>query len=169
MSNPTWHLPCNLLSQSITIMRPQGRMGNEGLAFWFGIENQNHLFVTHIVEVFGSGFISTPLHMSLSLNAMTRLTQLTEELDIYLIGQIHSHPGNFVDLSELDKRHGIRIPDYLSVVCPYYAQRDIVGFEECGVHVFENNKYRRMSNKEIATRLFMQDQPLEKIRIEVKA
>lgn len=169
MSNSTWHLPKNLLSQSITIMRPQGRMGNEGLAFWFGIENQNHLIVTHIVEVFGSGFISTPLHMSLSLKAMTRLTQLTEELDIYLIGQIHSHPGNFVDLSELDKRHGIRIPDYLSVVCPYYAQKDLIGFEECGLHVFENNKFRRMLNKEVSTRLFIQDLPLEKISIEVKA
>lgn len=169
MSSPTWHLPNNLLSQSITIMRPQGHIGNEGLAFWFGIENQNNLIVTHNVEVFGSGFNTTPLHMSLSLNAMTRLTQLTEELDVFLIGQIHSHPGNFVDLSELDKRHGIRIPDYLSVVCPYYAQRDIVNLEEFGFHVFEKNKYRRILNKEISTRISIQNKPLEKIRIEVKA
>ncbi len=169
MSSSTWHLPNNLLSQSITIMRPQGRMGNEGLVFWFGIENGVSSVITHIVEVFGSGFITTPLHMSLSLNAMTRLTEITEELDVFLIGQIHSHPGNFVDLSELDKKHGIRIPDYLSVVCPYYAQKDLIGLEECGVHVFENYKYRRMLNKEISTRISIQNMPLEKIRIEVKA
>lgn len=169
MSSPIWHLPDNLLSQSIAIMRPQGRVGNEGLAFWFGVENQNKLMVTHIVEVFGTGFITTPLHMSLSLIAMTRLTQLTEELNIFLIGQIHSHPGNFVDLSELDKSHGIRIPDYLSVVCPYYAQRDLVDLEEFGFHVFEKNKYRRMLNKEISTRISIQNEPLEKISIEVKA
>ena len=65
MSRPTWHLPNNLLSQSITIMRPQGRIGNEGLAFWFGIENGVSSVVSHIVEVFGSGFITTPLYMSL--------------------------------------------------------------------------------------------------------
>lgn len=169
MNSPTWHLPNNLLSQSITIMRPQGRMGNEGLVFWFGIENQNNLIVTHIVEVFGSGFNTSPLHMSLSLNAMAKLTQLTEELGIFLIGQIHSHPGNFVDLSELDKMHGIRIPDYLSVVCPYYAQRDVVGLEEFGFHVFENSKYRRMLNKEISTRISIEDKSLEKISLEVKA
>ncbi len=169
MSNPNWYLPSSLLSQSIITMRPQGRIGNEGLAFWFGVEDKNNLVVSHIVEVFGSGFITTPLHMSLSSNAMIKLTNLAEELGVFLIGQIHSHPGNFIDLSEVDKRLGIRIQDYLSVVCPYYAQRDMADLNEFGFHVFENNSYRRMPNNEVLTRIYFQNKSLEKIRLEVKA
>lgn len=164
-----WNLPANLLRESIAIMRPHGMVGNEGLALWFGTADGDCADVTHLVEVSGPGFRTTPLYMSLSLRAMMVLTDLAEKLDAFLIGQIHSHPERFLDLSELDKTHGIRSPDYLSVVCPYYAQRDLSGFDDCGVHVFENRCYRRMSPDEISRRLIVREAHITKIRCEVPA
>lgn len=164
-----WNLPTNLLRESIAIMRPHGMVGNEGLALWFGTTDGDHANITHLVEVSGPGFRTTPLYMSLSLRAMVVLTDLAEELDTFLIGQIHSHPERLLDLSELDKTHGIRSPDYLSVVCPYYAQRDLSGFDDCGVHVFENRRYRRMSPDEISRRLILREAYITKIRCEVPA
>ena len=169
MTQAQWNLPATLLNESIAIMRPHGAVGNEGLALWFGTSDGDRTNVTHIVDVTGPGFRTTPLYMSLSLSAMAVLTDLTEKLDTFLIGQIHSHPERFLDLSALDKEHGIRSPDYLSVVCPYYAQRDLSSFDDCGVHVFENRRYRRMSPDEVSRRLIMSDVHVNKIRCEVPA
>ncbi len=169
MKHSRWSLPRNLLAESISIMRPHGASGNEGLVLWFGTEDGAGAAVTHIVDVHGPGFRTTPLYMSLSLHAMSLLTDLAEQLDVFLVGQIHSHPGRLLDLSELDEEHGIRSPDYLSVVCPYYAQRDLHDFNDCGVHVFEERAYRRLSPAEVAHQLFVSDAPLIKVRCEVPA
>ena len=167
MTQRNWSLPRNLLAESISIMRPHGASGNEGLGLWFGTEHGAGAAVTHIVEVYGSGFQTTPLYMSLSLRAMSLLTDLAEQLDVILIGQIHSHPGRLLELSRLDEEHGIRSLDYLSVVCPYYAQRDLHDFNDCGVHVFEERAYRRLSPGEVTRQLVVNDRPLTKVRCEV--
>src|SRR5262249_1202483 len=138
MNRLRWCLPGDLLRASVEIMRPNGADGNEGLALWLGCRSDAETaHVTHLVEVYGSGFRTLPLHVSLSVKAISGLDDLAESLDCYLLGQIHSHPRNFLDLSELDKEHGIRVPDYLSVVCPHYAQRGTTRLRDCGIHVFE--------------------------------
>ena len=164
-----WNIPKNLLNESITIMRPQGTIGNEGLALWFGQIYDSHIDITHIVEVSGAGFHTTPLYMNLSLRAMIKLTDLAEKIDSPLVGQIHSHPGRLIDLSILDKEQGIRKPNYLSVVCPYYAQRNLNDLNQCGVHVFEKGHYRRMPTTEISQRIKISDIETKKIQCEVPA
>lgn len=164
-----WILPATLLSESLAIMRPHGAVGNEGLALWFGTADGFQAKVTHVVNVSGPGFRTSPLYMSLSLRAMVALTNLAEKFDTYLIGQIHSHPERLLDLSDLDKEHGIRSPDYLSLVCPHYAQRTLDGFDDCGVHVFESHRYRRMSPDEVSRRIIIRDAHVTTIRCEVPA
>jgi proteasome lid subunit RPN8/RPN11 len=148
-------------------MKPHGQRGNEGLALWFGLGDEGHVQITHAVEVFGPGFFTAPFFMSLSMRAMAALTDLAEEHGVFLAAQIHSHPGTFVDLSELDEAHGIRTPDYLSVVCPYYAQRPIARLDECGLHVFERDRYRRLASDEIERRVTVRGTQLTKLRLEV--
>jgi len=167
MTQLHWTLPQGLLETSIEVMRPHGARGNEGLALWFGSGDERHVQFTHVVEVLGPGFTTMPLYMSLSLRAMAALTDLAEKHGMFLAGQIHAHPATFIDLSELDEAQGIRTPDYLSVVCPHYAQRRIAGLEACGVHVFERDRYRRMSIQEIARRIVVRDAPLTVLRLEV--
>lgn len=167
MKHLHWLLPNSLLADSLTIMKPQGARGNEGLALWFGSTDGSYAKITHVVELAGPGFRTAPQQMYVSLRAMSTLTNLAERLGVILIGQIHSHPGRYLDLSNVDKERGIRSPDYLSVVCPFYAQRKLSGIEECGVHVFEDRQFRRMSPGEISQRLIMQDTNVVKIKCEV--
>lgn len=169
MNSFTWQLPRNLLADSIKIMRPHGAIGNEGLALWFGSADGQSAKITHLVEVFGNGFRNHPLFMQLSLAAMASLTDLADSLSVALIGQIHSHPGLFLDLSPLDIAHGIRSPSYLSVVCPHYAQHDVHNYTGCGVHVFENGRYRRLAKLEIQDRLKLVPDNVLHIRHEVSA
>ncbi len=162
-----WALPSNLLSASVEIMRPSGAMGNEGLALWFGAVSSASVDVSHVVAVHGSGFRSAPLQLRLSYRAMEVLTDLSVSLGTYLIGQIHSHPGLMLDLSDVDKTYGIRCQDYLSIVCPHYAQRDLHTVHECGVHVFDKGGYRRLSRVEIERRILKSVGLANKIAIEV--
>jgi hypothetical protein len=169
MTQVHWLLPANLLAESIAVMRPHGAKGSEGLALWLGAAHGSRIEVTHIVEVFGPGFVTTPLYMNLSLRAMSVLTDLADRLGTYLIGQIHSHPENLLDLSDLDIRQGIRSPDYLSVVCPYYAQKPLTEYARCGVHVFEGSRYRRLRPADISSRLLVGDTRVTRIKCEVPA
>lgn len=154
MSTMRWSLPHNILSSSIEIMRPHGKVGNEGLALWFGsTEASGKISVTHAIDLRGTGFVTSPLFLSLSIRAAVRLTELADQLGAHLVGQVHSHPGRFIDLSEVDIAHGFRVPNFLSVVCPHYAQDPETRLSDCGMHVFERGAYRRLSATETSYRI----------------
>jgi hypothetical protein len=169
MNSINWKIPDEVLPASIAVMRPHGASGNEGLALWFAVQEGANVMFTHVVAPYGPGFRTTPLFMSLSFRAMSVLTEFADANGVFLAGQIHSHPGNFIDLSELDEAHGIRVPDYLSVVCPYYAQRDIRSFNDCGVHYFDVDHYRRLPQHEIASRISTSYRPIQKVSVKVPA
>ena len=169
MEEMTWSLPDDLLEKSVEVMRPHGRMGNEGLALWLGKTEGSCARVTHIVSLHGDGFRTSPLQLRLSWNAMSALTELADKLDAYLVGQIHSHPGHFIDLSEVDQVYGIRCQNYLSMVCPHYAQRAIVGIHECGVHIFDRGNYRRFAAGEVSRRIETSKETVASIELEVPA
>ena len=163
----TWDLPRDLLPRSIDAMRPYGAMGHEGLGLWFGHEQGGKVSITHLVLPHGRGLVTHPLHLSLSMRAMSRITKLADELDRYWAGQIHSHPGLLLDLSDVDCRMGVLVQDYLSLVCPYYAQRDVQDVRQCGVHVFDAGAYRRLTHLEIDAVITVSDRPLEVVPVEV--
>lgn len=169
MQEMTWSLPGDLLETSVEVMRPHGRTGNEGLALWLGKTDGSHARVTHLVSLHGAGFQTSPLQLRLSWNAMSKLTELADKLDAYLVGQIHSHPGRFIDLSEVDQVYGIRCQDYLSVVCPNYAQRAIEGIHDCGVHIFDQGNYRRLAAGEVSRRIEASAEFVGRVKLEVPA
>lgn len=164
-----WTIPNDLLARSIAVLAPHGERGNEGLALWFGHSDGKAVSLTHLVDVSGPGFHTSPLFISLSMPTMARLTSLANELGVYLVGQIHSHPHLFVELSALDRAHGIRVPGFLSVVCPHYAQRPHVSWSECGVHVYEDSRYRRLASREVKRRFFPDNHRLISLHCEAPA
>lgn len=169
MAETTWNLPDDLLDMSVDVMRPNGRIGNEGLALWLGTLAGDQARVTHLVALRGDGFCASPLQLRLSWNAMSKLTDLADELGTYLVGQIHSHPGRFIDLSEVDQEYGVRCQNYLSVVCPHYAQRELSGIQECGVHLFDGGRYRRFRAAEVRRRIVHSGAAVSVVTLEVPA
>lgn len=167
MNALTWNLPSDLLAASVAMMRPHGRVGNEGLALWLGRNDGQQAIVTHMVSLRGAGFRTSPLQLRLSWHAMSKLTDLADSLDTYLLGQIHSHPGVYLDLSEPDQVYGVRCQDYLSVVCPHYAQRDVAGLDDCGVHLFDEGAYRRLLPAETTRRITLSPVAVTEVELEV--
>jgi hypothetical protein len=85
-----WQFPEDLLQTSLAIMRPNGLLGIEGLALWFGHSNADLTEITHVVVLDGPGFQAAPLQLSLSLRAFETLTDLADRINAHLVGQIHS-------------------------------------------------------------------------------
>lgn len=164
----SWVLPKGLMTTSVEFMRPDGARGDEGLALWFGtLQPGNVAAISHVVKPYGAGFRTSPLYLKLSMRAVGQLTAYADACGLFLVGQIHSHPGQFVDLSSLDVRQGFRIPDFLSVVCPDYAQRASTRLPDCGVHVFESGNFRRLRAHEITSRVLQADRLVTSVTLEV--
>lgn len=166
---PTYLIPENVLPSSVVAMRPYGTQGHEGLALWFGVATDEASQVTHVVLPSGPGLTTHPLFLNLSMRAMVRLTAFADEHDLVWLGQIHSHPKQMLWLSEVDVEMGVKVQNYLSVVCPFYAQRDTYSFDQCGVHVFDGNRYRQMQDAEVKQRLRLTAKPAKLVQIEVPA
>ena len=166
---PTYLIPENVLPSSVSAMRPFGTRGHEGLALWFGVATGEASEVTHVVVPFGPGLTTHPLFLNLSMRAMVRLTAFADKHDLVWLGQIHSHPKEMLWLSEVDVEMGVKVQDYLSIVCPFYAQRDTNSFDQCGVHVFDGDSYRKMPDAEVTQRIRLTAKPAEIVRIEVPA
>jgi len=167
VTTTTWVFPYDLVTASAAAMRPHGLKGHEGLALWFGRDDGGQVTITHLIVPYGPGLMTQPLQLKLSLRAMARITRLTDELQCYWAGQIHSHPGLLLNLSDVDMEMGVRVQDYLSVVCPYYAQRNTVHVDECGVHLFDEGRYRRLGTDEVAGSITTSPQAAEVVYLEV--
>lgn len=139
-------------------MSRDGQEGNEGIAFWLGVCEADVATITHVVGVRGPGIRRAPLRLDISLDVFNALSDLALELGLTLIGQIHAHPGTFVDLSPTDRRFGIAVPDFLSVVAPHYAQRADTALDDCGIHEFVRGRgYVRLSVTETRRRVILDD------------
>lgn len=139
-----WRLPAAALQASIAEMAPDGAHGCEGVALWLGRRNAGVVTVTHVIGLRGPGVIKRPDHLFISAELLGDVTDTAIEHGVYLVGQIHSHPGSWVDLSEADMRSGIQAPGYLSVVAPHFARDPATTPGQCGFHVFDRGRWRRL-------------------------
>jgi hypothetical protein len=150
-----WHIPHVAFVDSLREMAQDGARGNEGIVLWLGRRLDGQATVTHLVALRGPGVIRRPDLVIIESWLLNEVTDMTIELGVVLVGQIHSHgEWSGVDLSITDRTRGITVPYYLSVVAPEYALNFGTRIQDCGVHVYEPEAgYRRFSVAEIRQRL----------------
>lgn len=150
-----WHLPRTAFAASLHEMARDGKDGNEGIALWLGRRYAGIATITHVVCLRGSDLVREPDYLRLGEGTLNDVADLAIEHAVSMIGQIHSHGPHFgVNLSPTDRRYGIAVPYFLSVVAPDYALREGTTIEDCGVHVFEEGSgYRRLDARESAARV----------------
>jgi hypothetical protein len=136
-------------------MARDGAVGNEGVALWLGKRDSGKAEVTHVAALRGLGVIKKPALLIIESSLLNDVTDLTIELGVALVGQVHSHGPFFgTDLSPTDRQYGIAVPYYLSVVAPDYALRPHTSIGDCGVHVYESGLgFRRLSVAEVSRQI----------------
>jgi hypothetical protein len=160
-----WRIPERAFVDSLREMARDGSHGNEGIAFWLGQRRDGEATVTHLVALRGRGIVKQPDLLVVEPWLFNEVTDVTIELGIALVGQIHSHGSwHGVDLSVTDRTRGIAVPYYLSVVAPHYAMDPRTRLEDCGVHMYEPaSGYRRLATIEVQQRLILTTDPAVRV------
>lgn len=149
-----WEVPERLIQASICEMAPDGQRGCEGIVLWLGKVSRGAATIEHIVGLTGPLIVKLPDHLRIDPDLFNQIADFSEARELTLVGQIHSHPGTFVDLSHADITYGVSAPHYLSVVAPHYAQDPASDWEDCGVHVYEPKRgFRRLRAGEVVKRI----------------
>lgn len=159
-----WIIPQAALDQSREEMALDGRAGNEGTSLWLGTKKGGEARLTHLVFLRGPGVDKSPYNIRITPELMREVHEKAMAVSGILIGQIHSHHRHCgVDLSPTDHACGIRVPYFLSIVYPDYAQTESTKITDCGVHVFLPDKgFVRLSSKEVAKQIIVEPQlPVE--------
>lgn len=154
-----WLIPHAAWTEAFKEMARDGLNGNEGVALWLGKHGDGTATITHVVKLRGRDVHRQPALLEIGADTMNEVTDLTIEYAATLVGQIHAHgQGYGTDLSLTDRRYGIAVPGYLSLVAPDYAMRPSTSVVECGVHVFKAGfGFRRLSNDEVERRIEVTD------------
>jgi hypothetical protein len=100
--------------------------------------------------------IRKPNQLRISDGLINDVTDLAIGHSVSLVGQIHSHgTGYGINLSPTDRKYGISVPYYLSLVAPHYGTRPRTPIGKCGIHVFEpgGTGFRRLPADEASSRL----------------
>jgi hypothetical protein len=67
-----------------------------------------------------------------------------------MVGQVHTHPGEWVDHSEGDDEDAFMpTENYISIVVPTYCRRGMLPIGRCGVHRYEGRRFRRITGEEL--------------------
>lgn len=150
-----WEIPDYVWGQSFDDMAIDGRDHREGVALWLGtIDGADLARVSRTVLLRGPGLFKTYNQLAISADLMNAVADAALDLDLMLVGQIHSHsPLGSTELSYPDRYLGITEPGYLSLVAPDFALRPETRLEDCGVHLHEGETgWRRLGLEEIARR-----------------
>src|SRR5579862_1296060 len=146
---PTIWITAGLLERTAEVLR-QSRDENEaheGVAYWAGRRVGDGCVVTTCIAPAAEttwGSFDTSAHTN------ARVVIYLASAGLELLGQIHSHPGNLVGHSDGDDERALMpYEGFLSVVVPHYASRGMRPLTICGVHIFENSRFRRLENAQI--------------------
>ncbi len=149
VARPAIWVSTGLLDRTADVLRASGdgHEAHEGVAYWAGHRAGGETFVTTCIAPFA---VTTWGSFDTSVHTNAKVVMYLASAGLELIGQVHSHPGKAVDHSEGDDARALMpYEGFLSIIAPHYARRGMRPIAICGVHVFENSRFRRLGTPEI--------------------
>jgi proteasome lid subunit RPN8/RPN11 len=121
------------------------RPSNEGLVYWAGRKDGDIIRVELVIaprtDSAARRVVTTP-------ESNLRMIQVISKHDLIHLGQVHSHPGSWVDHSEGDDEYAaFKINGLLSLVVPSYCKNGMIPIETCGIHRFEHDHFIRFTDR----------------------
>lgn len=121
---------------------------HEGIVYWAGRRTETEGIITTCIAPRASTSYGS---FDTSSRTNAQVVMYLAKLDLHLLGQVHSHPSDWVDHSLGDDERALMPYDgFLSLVVPHYGRRGMLPLTQCGVHVFEENTFRRLEDSEVS-------------------
>lgn len=125
------------------------RRGNdrESIVYWAGVKRNDFWFATTVVKPRAS---RTRGSFATSAADNGRVIQFLSDAGLALLGQVHTHPGLFVDHSIGDDEQAFMPKENsLSIVVANFGRQGMRPMARCGVHRYEHGHFRRLDVHEI--------------------
>ncbi len=148
---PIW-LSGQLLERTAEVLRQSGQGGqaHEGVVYWAGRRAGDEYFITTCIAPAAR---TTYGSFDTSSRTNAKVIIYLADVGLELLGQVHSHPGASVAHSAGDDERALMpYEGFLSVVVPHYARRGMRPLTICGIHIFEDSRFRRLQEPEIDAR-----------------
>lgn len=149
---PSLWIPEPLLLETERLLRSYGgEEDHEGIVYWGGIENPAGAVALTAVSPTAS---TTWGSFRTEAEANADLVVALAGLDLTLVAQVHSHPGDWVDHSDGDDTGAlVRFAGFWSLVVPDFANAGMRPLYKIGVHLFGDGAFRRLGNQALKARV----------------
>lgn len=118
---------------------------NEGFVYWAGSVIENIFYINAMVAPKTD---SDEQRVTIPPIENYYYTKSLVTNKLVHIGQVHSHPEDWVGHSEGDNLWAsFKSEGLISIVVPNYGKDGMVPFRACGFHRFHNGEFYRLSNK----------------------
>jgi len=137
--------------------RSQG--SQETACVWLGDQDAERETATEVVFLDDlPGTVGRRLHHRTSREAVRILIDRARELGLTIVGDVHTHPGPWVDLSEVDRAHPIEYRiGLLALVFPTFAEGP-PRLDGVGVHEYlGSGEWRTFEGEDVASRLSLEE------------
>lgn len=136
-------------------LRERGAAKREALCVWAGDRQHLPWEVTDVIFLGDlPGVEGFALFHRISREAVTQLFGLLQAKGLDLIADVHTHPADWVGLSETDQEHPLEYRiGFISVVLPNYATSEPL-LEAAGVHEYTGSmKWKTLELAETKERI----------------
>jgi len=135
------------------VLREYGSINpsHEGLILWAGRKLDNRTIINSAIA---PDTDSSATHIIVKPESMVQFITYLSKNNLIYMGQVHTHPGNWVGHSTGDnelscfKRDGL-----LSFVVPNYGLQGILPLRKCGVHRFMDDNFTMLSQQYVNKRI----------------
>jgi len=134
-----------LFSESILKDYGNKKQPCEGFVYWAGTKEGDSIYINSAIA---PNTFSEPFKVMVSHEDNFQFIKVLAANSLIQIGQVHSHPGDWVDHSDGDDElAGGKVNGLISVVVPNYGVNGFMDFKKSGVHRYEKGKFIRLTNK----------------------
>lgn len=147
LGRPVVAITESVVAQTEDVLRcTRWQTSTERVAYWAGVKLESIWIVTTTIRP--NAVVTRGSFKTTAADNADVVSHLVEA-GLSLIGQVHTHPGNFVDHSAGDDRDAFMPSEnYISIVVPSYGRRGMWPLNNCGVHRYESKLFRRLSDEE---------------------
>jgi hypothetical protein len=147
LGNPVLAIAESVIHASNQYLRAGYWRPTEKVVYWAGIKRPDACTALTVIRpnarLTRGSFRTTP-------EANAEVVAFLSEKGLALIGQVHTHPGGWVDHSGGDDEDAFMpTENFISIVVPDYCRNGMLPIHRCGVHRYENRRFRRMTSDEL--------------------
>ena len=152
VDGPRLWLPEGVVLKTARLLRSYcGPEEHEGVVYWGGMETPGGPVVLTAMSPTAA---TTWGSFRTDSDANAKLVLTLARLDLVLVAQVHSHPGDWVDHSDGDDSGAlVRFQGFWSLVVPHFARGGMQHLSNLGIHLYDAGEFRRLSNEAAAARV----------------